>query len=146
MPLSKIPLLQAGLVSALLLAATAQAGTLEIQLGNLRPGGAVRVSVFGDANSWAHDGKPVAARAFIARDFTCSLRIDGLPAGRYAVRAQQDGADRPGDIGSLALAVSRHGSSGGNNAHAAPSFNDAAVEVRDEDPRITLHLFADSNY
>jgi uncharacterized protein (DUF2141 family) len=115
----------------------ARAGTLDVELSNLRPAGQVRVEVYADAGSWQR-GRPLASQLVTVREVRQTVRFDGLAPGRYAVRARQELAT--GIVPPLALP--RSGSSG-NGSHA--SFAAAAVEVID-DPLVQVHLSTDEGY
>src|SRR6185295_2695299 len=118
----------------MLAASAARAGTLEVDLTNLRPNGPVHVELFADAQSW-QAGKPVTSQDFTATRFRQAVRFDGLPPGRYAVRAEQRGAPA---AAALPFAMVRRGTSGSPFNQRQP-FNAVAVQVID-DPKISVRL------
>ncbi|MDR3418605.1 MAG: DUF2141 domain-containing protein [Nevskia sp.] len=126
---------------ALSLAGFAHAGTLEVQLSNLRPTGQVRVSIFADAQSWEHN-KPLASQLVPARDTRFLVRFSGLAPGHYAVRAEQEQGGGHELVQRLLLA--RYGTSGNRSERRTP-FAAAAVEVID-DPLVDVHMFTEGRY
>lgn len=107
--------------------ATAQ----ELRLSNLRPMGAVQVEIYADAESWRRGRNPVASHRVPARDVSQSLSLQGLPEGRYAIRATQAADSAAGFHWPPSLAMARRGYSRFPMARRAPpSFERAAVEWR----------------
>jgi hypothetical protein len=121
-------------MALLLLAPLAHAGTLEVDLTNLRPNGPVHVELFADAQSW-QAGKPLASQDFTATAFRQTVRFDGIAPGRYAVRAEQRGATA---AVVPRLAMVRRGASGSSFNQHMP-FDAVAVQVVD-DPKISVRL------
>lgn len=134
------------LAGTVLLAATqAGAAALDVRLTNLRPTETVRVSVYADAQSWRKRHAPVAERTVAAHDVVQTVRIDGLPPGRYAVRVHQD--PNPGGLSEPAsFAIARHGWSRNSARFNTPDFERAAVEVGAEDLTLGIHMFMDSRH
>lgn len=107
-----------------LLADPVAAAGLEVEVTNLWPSAPVRVELFADATAW-HGGAPLASRAFIAQQRQQRVRFDGLPPGRYAVRAVQAGASA---AATQRVLPARRGTSGGAFGNPV-SFGRAAIEV-----------------
>jgi uncharacterized protein (DUF2141 family) len=124
---------------ALLAGTVANAASLDIDVTHLRPTKTVRVSVFADAKSWARGGTPIMSRVFDARDVSQTLHIDGLAPGRYAVRVDQEPNSSAAEVPSFRF--ERHGSSGNAARYGSGSFERAAVNVRNEGARVSVHMF-----
>lgn len=124
----------------------ANAASLDVYVTNVRPTKTMSVSVYKDAQTWAEERDPIATRVVAARGLTQTVRIDGLPAGRYAVRVHQD----PNSGGGLAeppsFALTRDGTSGNRNIYGVPHFDQAAVDVGTQGARSTIHLFVSSHF
>jgi uncharacterized protein (DUF2141 family) len=116
----------------------AAAASLDVEVSHLRPTTTVTVAVYPDAESW-NGGAPLATRQFRAREPRQTLRIDGLPPGRYAVKVRQE--PNPSSVELPSFSVERHGHSGRATSERRPSFERAAVEVGAEGARIPVHMF-----
>ncbi|WP_162932100.1 DUF2141 domain-containing protein [Solimonas sp. K1W22B-7] len=128
------------LLLLLMLMNPAQAAAQELQLSNLRPAGTVRVEVYADAESWRRGRNPVASRLVPVRNVTQRLRLEGLPEGRYAIRAMQAADSAGGCRWPPAVAMARRGYSRLPLARRAPPpFERAAVELR-EGQAVSLRL------
>lgn len=130
---------------ALLLTGGAQAAALEVRLTNLRPTEWVQVSVYADEESWNRQRAPVAQRKVPAHDVIQTVRIDGLPPGRYAVRVRQDPNDG-GVVEPASFAFSRRGWSRNSARQDRPIFERAAIEMGTEDRQLGIHMFVDSRH
>lgn len=133
-----------GLLLALPALLPVQAATLDLQLSNLRPGGAVEVEIHADADSWEHGGAPQSQQRFVAREPRQQLRFAGLPPGRYAVRVRQH-ANPGGWLGREppSFAVPRLGYSRRPLAGpVAPRFEGAALQLDDAGAMLPIRLRA----
>jgi uncharacterized protein (DUF2141 family) len=129
------------LALALLLLSPALGAAQELRLANLRPMGLVQVEVYADAASWQRGREPAQRHRLPARDVSQVLKLEGLPPGRYAIRAWQPAlaASQP-PLLPMGLAMPRRGYSRLPLAHRAPpSFDSAAVELG-EGRRLLLRL------
>jgi uncharacterized protein (DUF2141 family) len=126
----------AGLITSCNLA---RAAVLDVQVTHLRPTRTVTVSVFRDASSWAQGEAPVLTREFKALAPTQILHLEGLPAGRYAVRVDQQRNSSSLEMPNFSL--ERHGYSGSATSWMRPTFERAAIEVGEAGAQLTVHLF-----
>lgn len=134
-----------GAVLALTVADGTAAASLDVHITNLRPTQIVQVSVFKDAGSWASQYEPVSTTVVAARGTSQTVRIAGLPPGRYAVHARQDRSDT-GFAEPLAAGFARSGSSGNPNRYGAVDFERAAVAVGAAGARVSIHLWTSSAF
>jgi uncharacterized protein (DUF2141 family) len=121
------------LAAAVAFSVPAYPATLEVELANLWVSGRVQVELATDAASW-NGGEPTARRVFIAQQREHIVRFEGLPAGRYAVRAEQAATDPVRER----FCRGRRGTSGTGFGRPL-SFEAAAVEVTG-DSRIAVRL------
>jgi len=122
----------------------ASAASLDVEVTHLRPTRAVTVMVFCDAAAWTGSAAPVLMRQFAARDTTQTLRVDGLPQGRCAVRVEQAPNDSAVELPSFAL--ERHGYSGNGSRDRRPTFQRAAIQLGEKSARTTVHLFTGEHH
>lgn len=140
------PISLAAALLSLLALSPSNAAALDLQLSNLRPGGAVQVELYADAESWQQGRNPVASRSFKAQAPRQTLRFDELPAGRYAVRVVQE-PNSGGWLGRepLSFSVPRRGYSGQvPSARRPPAFERAAVRLDEAGAVLSVraHLMA----
>lgn len=121
--------------------AAARGAILEVVVGQVRPGrGEVRVTVC-TAESFLRDHCEYNGRA-PANAAEVVVRIDGVPAGTWAVQAYQD-EERIGRIPRNFLGIPRVGIGFSNDApfrFGPPRFADAAFRLTQGGGRIRLNL------
>ena len=121
-------------------AAPSHAGTLTIQVENVRASrGRVHVDVCPEGK-FLHDGCPFTASA-VARKGETIVVVPNLPAGRYAVQAYLDenSNDRM-DFNIFHLPKEQFGFSRDFRGMRAPKFEEAAFSATGAAQSITLHL------
>lgn len=126
--------------ATLLTAAPACAGTLTIQVQNVRASsGRVHIDVCPEAK-FLKDGCPYTGSA-TARKGVTTVVVDNVPAGRWAVQAyyDQNGNDKM-DFGLFHLPKEGFGFSRDFGGMRAPKFEEAAFNVTGAAQTMTLRL------
>jgi len=112
--------------------ASADEAQLELEITGVRNAtGTIKVAVFDSAEDYELMRDPVASTSLTAVAGTVTTRIDGLPAGSYAVTIFHDenGNDAL-DTGRLGIPVEGYGfSNGASGRFGKPSFKKIAIEM-----------------
>jgi uncharacterized protein (DUF2141 family) len=130
-----VTLLLAGLAAG----GGASAATLEIEVTNLRNGQGQVLAAVCPLEQFLRPGCPYHGRAQ-ARSGTVIVRIEGLPAGTWAVQVFHD-ENLNEDIDRTWYGIPLEGIGFSNNApfrYGPPRFEDAAITVGKDGARITL--------
>lgn len=114
--------------------AVAHADSLTVEVSGVRDAaGRVLVSLCGDADGQFPGGCNTHSGMADAAEGTVTVRIDGVPAGRYALQGFHDAN------GNYRAEIPPEGYAFGNDVAFPPSFSTAAVEVRGE-ARTTVRM------
>lgn len=118
------------------------AAELKVTVDHIRPGkGAVRVVLYGDADSFRHEERARKVLSMPAATDSVTLDFQDLPAGTYAVMAYHDANDNK----TLDLILGMFpdegwGLSNDPSVIGPPSFKASAFDVTEPGNNINVHL------
>jgi uncharacterized protein (DUF2141 family) len=123
-------------------AVAAEAGTLVVQVANLRSGkGEIRFALWNNADGFTKNDKKLAGGKLPANSHQ-ALVFENLPPGRYALAVYHD-ENGNGEFDRNWIGLPAEGLGFSNGAWinlGPPSFDDAAIEVGDKEEVITVSL------
>jgi uncharacterized protein (DUF2141 family) len=117
---------------ALPAAASAQSGSVQLEIAAARPEGRLAVAVYGDADSFRHNRNPVRTLMLDRSGAVTRTTLQGLAPGRYVIAVFQD-LDGNGTLSTGAFGIPKEPFGFSNNARVRfgpPSFDAAAITVR----------------
>ncbi|MGE8214907.1 hypothetical protein D3C87_198420 [compost metagenome] len=117
--------------AGLLLAASASAGDLQVDLHGIRAHtGTVRLAVVDSAAGWDSQAAPVQAQSLAASGEDAHVVFKNLPAGDYAVLVTHDENDNGTlDTNLVGIPVEGYGFSNNPQVMRKPTFDEARVHV-----------------
>lgn len=104
--------------------------------------GLVMIAVYGGADTFRKDGSEIAAIRLKSRKGGVKVTLNDIPAGTYAVAVYHDeNADQKLDANMLGIPSEGYGfSNDARGVMGPPSFEDAAVTLRDGAATVTIEL------
>lgn len=128
--------------ACLLVAASASAGDLQVNLQDIRvQTGTLHMSVVDGPDGWNQKAKPVQAQSAKVTGETAHFAFKDLPAGDYAVMVTQDENDNGKlDTNMLGVPVEGYGFSNNPQVMRKPTWEEARVHVPAEGSTITIIL------
>ncbi|WP_282295392.1 MULTISPECIES: DUF2141 domain-containing protein [unclassified Stenotrophomonas] len=128
--------------ACLLVAASANAGDLQVNLQDIRvQTGTLHMSVVDGPDGWNQKAKPVQAQSAKVTGDTAHFDFKNLPAGDYAVMVTQDENDNGKlDTNMLGVPVEGYGFSNNPQVMRKPTWEEARVHVPAEGSTITIIL------
>lgn len=117
---------------ALPAAASAQSGSVQLEIAASRPEGRLAVAVYGDAESFRQNRNPVRTLMLDRSGAVTRTTLQGLAPGRYVIAVFQD-VDGNGTLSTGAFGIPKEPFGFSNNARVRfgpPSFDAAAITVR----------------
>lgn len=128
--------------AGLLLAASATAGDLQVDLHGIRaPTGTLRLAVVDSAAGWDSKAAPLQAQQLPASADAAKVVFKNLPAGDYAVLVTHDENDNGTlDTNLVGIPVEGYGFSNNPRVQRKPTFDEARVHVPAEGAAIDIAL------
>ncbi len=128
--------------AGLLLASTAAAGDLQVDLHGIRAHtGTVRLAVVDSAAGWDGKAAPVQAQSLPATADAAQVVFKSLPAGDYAVLVTHDENDNGTlDTNLVGIPVEGYGFSNNPRVQRKPTFDEARVHVPADGAAIDIAL------
>lgn len=130
------------LALALSVSALATAGTLEIEITDIRSTeGQLMVAVHGSAEGWDGKAPPVAAQLHAPTGDSAVLSFEGLAPGSYAVQVMHD-QNGNGELDSnfMGMPIEGYGFSNNPEVMRKATFEEARIELVEAGTRIQLRL------
>lgn len=130
------------LTLALSVNALATAGTLEIEITDIRSTeGQLMVAVHGSAEGWDGKAPPVAAQLHAPTGDSAVLSFEGLAPGSYAVQVMHD-QNGNGELDSnfMGMPIEGYGFSNNPEVMRKATFEEARIELVEGGTRIQLRL------
>jgi uncharacterized protein (DUF2141 family) len=130
------------LTLALSVSAFATAGTLEIEITDIRSTeGQLMVAVHGSAEGWDGKAPPVAAQLHAPTGDSAVLSFEGLAPGNYAVQVMHD-QNGNGELDSnfMGMPIEGYGFSNNPEVMRKATFEEARIELVEAGTRIQLRL------
>jgi uncharacterized protein (DUF2141 family) len=130
------------LTLALSAGAFASAGTLEIEITDIRSTeGQLMVAVHGSAEGWDGKAPPVAAQLHAPTGDSAVLSFEGLAPGSYAVQVMHD-QNGNGELDSnfMGMPIEGYGFSNNPEVMRKATFEEARIELVEGSTRIQLRL------
>lgn len=128
--------------ACLLVAASASAGNLQVNLEGIRTQtGTLHMSVVDGPAGWNQQAKPVQAQSAKASASTAHFDFKDLPAGDYAVMVTHDENDNGKlDTNMMGIPLEGYGFSNNPQVMRKPTYEEARVHVPAEGSTITINL------
>lgn len=130
------------LALALSVSALATAGTLEIEITDIRSTeGQLMVAVHASAEGWDGKAPPVAAQLHAPTGDSAVLSFEGLAPGSYAVQVMHD-QNGNGELDSnfMGMPIEGYGFSNNPEVMRKATFEEARIELVEAGTRIQLRL------
>lgn len=104
--------------------------------------GLVMIAVYGNAETFRKDGREIAAIRLKSRKGGVKVTLNDLPKGTYAVAVYHDeNGDQKLETNMLGIPSEGYGfSNDARGVMGPPSFDDAAVELRNGAVAVTIEL------
>ena len=132
----------AALAAALVASTIAQAGTLEVEITDIRSSeGQLMVAVHGSAEGWDGKAEPAAAQLHAPTGDTAVLTFEGLAPGSYAVQVMHDqNGNGELDANFMGMPIEGYGFSNNPEVMRKATFDEARIELVEAGTRIQLRL------